>query len=187
MLGLFILLAIFALTPIVIYFIYDFLKVLYSRNRLFFVIVLIAMIVAPYSWYKNYERETYLSYIPQGLNVSKIVYAYSEEDTTLVIYELPVQIADNVQKYGLSYLKTLLEEHKTNEEYYRNTYSDWKELPLGYKLINFYDSAGSTTNIDPKIIKSIMHTFMKKKNYMASGRYGKIVVIPSERKVFLLL
>lgn len=194
MLGLFILLAIFVLIPIVMYITYDFFKNLYLINRLFFVIVLFGTIVSLYSWYKNYERETYLSYMPSAFNITNITYSYNESGfgpgghvLTLVVYELPTKVANSIEKFGLDYLKNLPEEHQTNEEYYRHTYSDWKDFSIGNKLLTFYDSEGVTTEIDSKIIIGMNQAFMKKGNYIGYGRYGKIVVVPAEHKVFLLL
>ncbi|MDD5160406.1 MAG: hypothetical protein PHI47_10170 [Sulfuricurvum sp.] len=201
MLGLFILLAIFALTPVVIYFIYDFLKVLYSRNRLFFVIVLIAMIVAPYSWYKNYEQTFYLNHIPREMAVTNILYQKTESwgvfgpganETGIIVFELPESSAKTIKNTGIDYFSILSLEDTPRNEYIRQC-GEWSETPMkndsnsSWILGNFLDQYGFGIAVDSNIEKKVNLAVSKSGSYFTNCRGSTIlIVIPEINKVVMV-
>lgn len=200
MLGLFILLAIFVLIPIVMYITYDFFKNLYLINRLFFVIVLVGTIVALYSWYKNYEQTFYLNHVPQEMGVSKILYQTTESwgfgpggnETGIIVYELPESSAKTIKNTGIDYFSILSLEDTPRNEYIRQC-SEWSETPMkndansSWILGDFLDQYGFGIAVDSGIEKKVNSAVSKSGSYFTNCQGSIIlIVIPEINKVVMV-
>lgn len=133
-----------------------------------------------------------LKHVPEGLNVTQVLYAQSESwgfgpganETEFIVYELPKKIAQVIQKTGVRYFLTMPEAvYYGNREYYLQNYSNWKETPNKFKLEGYINRYGFGIPIDPAIEDQIDNAMQKTGSFIASGKYGILIVIPDIQRV----
>lgn len=157
-----------------------------------------------YYQYKSWDEKRLLGLLPYGLNISKILYSNEESwgmgpggnETGIIAYELPSEVATEIQKIGVS-------------KFSKGTggfgdFDSWKQTPILLtdewldsrvsgeseqniqtpKIGNFLERLGYSVFIDPKIESEINNAITKPGSYYAYRKSGVIVIIlPNNRKV----
>lgn len=166
-------------------------------------LALIALIL--FVSFKFYERQNHLSFVPEKLQVSTILYAEEESwgfgpggnEAGVIVYELPDNVAKQVQKMGISYLTEMLLNASVAGIGWHRVYEKWQETPIlvdskekdhqtiSTKLIQKIDTiyGGYGITIAPDIENEINSAISKPGSYFAYGRIGILIVIPHKRKV----
>lgn len=160
--------------------------------------------------FKSYVYSYHLSFVPEGMKVWKILYSKEKvwgfgpggNETGVIVYELPSDVVDEVQKNALNYFSTL--PSKQNSRNWRGNYRAWNLTPIeedwvkGIKkqesiitpyttgIANYLDKYGFGISIDADVEKSINYAILTPGNYYAYGRIGMIIVVPSIHRVFYI-
>lgn len=158
--------------------------------------------------FKSYVYSYHLSFIPEGMRVWKVLYSKEEvwgfgpggNETGVIVYELPSDVADEVEKNTLDYFSTL--PSLQNSRNWRGIYRTWNLTPIEEDWVkdikkqestvtpyttgiaNYLDKYGFGIRIDAEVEKSINYAILASGNYYAYGRIGMIIVAPSIRRVF---
>lgn len=172
-----------------------------------FVIIFICGFLA----FEYYAYNFYLSFVPHELGVSKIQYRKEERwgfgpggnATGIRVYQLPDNIANDIQNQGIGYFYKLSSSTK-NKIDSREHYKNWLETPIqttkhwtnymslsddaDYSIetpsINHYMGAyGFHIKINPAVEKMVNDAITKSGSYYAYGRSGVIIIIPEQRKI----
>src|SRR5215212_4661710 len=87
--------------------------------------------------FKLWERSHHLSFVPDGLSVSRILYVKEESwgfgpganESGLIVYELPDNVAKEIQKAGIDYFAKMPQnaEHGRGR---RGRYNKWQSTPI---------------------------------------------------------
>ncbi|AFY94074.1 hypothetical protein [Chamaesiphon minutus] len=138
------------------------------------------------------EREHRLSFVPEKLSVSNIVYTKEEvfgfgpggNETGVLVYELPDKIASDIEKIGIEYFVNLTPRQGNNSDLYRK----WQKTPITdvNKIEEHLDRYGFGISIDRHIENEIDEAISKPGSFFANGRGGRILIVnPKNRRVFL--
>jgi hypothetical protein len=152
---------------------------------------------------KLLERSHHLSFVPEGLSVSTILYTKEQSwgfgpggnETGLIVYELPDSIAKEIQKVGLGYF-TNLPQKKGDSSDSRGRYETWQSTPIllkgsgsgavttnSYEIANFLNRYGFGISIDSQIEQEVNRAISTPGSFYANGRIGILIVIPDIRRV----
>lgn len=150
-------------------------------KKILFVVTLlvIGMTVA----FQSFEKSFYLKKIPKELRVSEILYMNNKiwgfgpggNETGIIVYKLPSDVAEQLSKEGIQYLKKI-------------SGLEWKESPL--EISPYWSSKGlgdiSFGIIVSKEIENLMEQGIgDSKNFYAKSRTGIIIVMPlAQRAIF---
>lgn len=157
---------------------------------------------------RNIEIQSNRSYVPEVFQVKKIVYRSEElwgfgpgeNETGIIVYELPDAIVNQIILEGLGYLDSLAPQGDASD--WHGRYEKWFETPVVFNQewsspdSNDDDSEGFVpriktyllrygfpiplnTNVEDMVDKAIQ----QKGNYYAYGRIGLIIVIPKLHRV----
>jgi hypothetical protein len=166
-------------------------------------LVCIALVVS----FKLYERQFRLGHVPGGLNASTVLYAAEQSwglpffllpgdnETGLIVYELPDGTAKEIQKIGIDYFTKMPQKAGDSRDWH-GRYETWQSTPI---LLEGSDSGTNTTNsseianylnrygfgisIDSQIEQEINKAISKPGSFAAYGRNGVLIVIPDIRRV----
>ena len=163
----------------IIYFLFKF-----PKDTLLMCIFFISICVL---YYKYVEREHRLGLVPASLHISSILYANEESwgwgpganETGIIVYELPDDIAKQIQKDGVydNWNKTPI------------ISSDWiydseKESNTSQPTIgNYLGIYWNNISIDPVIQNEINNAISKSGSYFVYTRHGILIVMPDIQKV----
>jgi hypothetical protein len=134
----------------------------------------------------------WLSRLPSGLNVTKILYVAEESwgfgpggnETGVVLYELPENTVRQLKERGIDSLYggagwSTTPMNRTGK-WFKTIDGDMLAAP---SLDNFLDQYGFGIPVDPAITKSINKALAKPGSYFAYTRTGMVILMPSEHRV----
>jgi hypothetical protein len=144
--------------------------------------------------------ELRLSYVPEGLNVSTVLYANEQSwgspalalpgdnETGVIVYELPRSTARKIESAGIEYLEKLPGSH---DDWKRTPVSEleWVKEPIsGAILLDpalgiFLNRYGFGIDVNSDVEKLIDDAVTQPGSYYARGRIGTLIVIPAKRRV----
>jgi hypothetical protein len=162
------------------------------KNPLKLLLFSIALSILLSVTFTNMERQHRLSFVPEKLSVSKIVYTKEEifgfgpggNETGILAYELPDWIASDIEKIGIEYFVALTPRQGNNND----SYQKWQKTPTTdiEKIENHLGRYGFGISIDERIENEINETISKPGSFFANGRSGRILIVnPKARRVFL--
>ena len=153
--------------------------------------------------FKSWERNHHLSFVPDGLNVSTILYVKEKSwgfgpggnETGVIVYELPDINAKEIQKIGIEYFNKM--PPKTGDSHdWHGRYETWRQSPVllkgsdsgtnstkDHEISNYLNAYGFGIPIDPQIEQEINKAISKPGSFVAFGRIGVLIVIPDIRRV----
>lgn len=154
---------------------------------------------------KSCESAHQLSFPPNGLGVSKVLYATEESwgfgpggnETGVIVYELPESAAGEIEKNGIAYLEKL-SQHRTSSANndWHGVYRHWMPTPillegsdnntnktLSYDIDEYLNRYGFGININPQVRREINDAISNSGSFAAYGRIGLVIIIPKSRKV----
>ncbi|MDO8343635.1 MAG: hypothetical protein Q7T48_10575 [Cellvibrio sp.] len=154
--------------------------------------------------YWSHRIETYdLSYVPKSFGVSKILYNSQKSlgfgpggnETGIIIYELPVEVAEKIMNGGLAYLNGLPQQPGNTYDWH-GRFHKWGETPLllhgddgtprktlDHEIGHYLDRYGFGIELEKEIEREINSALSSSKSFYSFGRIGFILVIPKSRKV----
>ncbi len=171
-----------------------------------FLTVPFLMIFIPFKWV---ERTNRLSYVPNGLNVSTIIYAESDSlgfgpgaaEAEVVVYELPEKTAQAIQLVGIKFFSQMPEQMVVDGNLHGH-FNGWKPTPIQSDpkwttrdlngKVDTKDQKPAVANflgnyfgfsIDAEIEKEIDKIVSAPGSFFAYGRYGILIVSPAVKKV----
>jgi hypothetical protein len=189
---------------------------LVSRISKIVVITLVAAIAILFISFKQFEHRHRLSFVPDAFNVSRIIYAREESwgfgpggnESGVMVYELPDQVAIAIQNNGLRYFETMPPNQRNDNQ--NGRYEKWQKTPLtepswfepggirsprndqtntsqshgsNPKLENYLYRYGFGISLDPTLENEINQIVSKPGAFFAQGRTGIIIVSPATKKV----
>lgn len=174
----------------------------FSKWNLFIGGTMVLTVLLLYFKYTSFAYEFHLSMVPDGLNVSKILYINEQglglgpgdNETGIIVYELSDTIAAEVQKVGISYFVNIPPNKGENRKW-RGDYSHWNStpilseestpaLPSTLKILKYLNQYGFGLEIDPLIEKQIDDALSNSRSYVSYGRTGMLIVAPEIKRVF---
>lgn len=153
------------------------------------------------------EHRHRLAFVPQGLQVRSIEYANEASwgfgpggnEAGIVVYALPVGVADRIEAQGVRFLDTLGDDRSPRSGGWQGRFDGWKPTPVapdahwpagaGGKRSLVYDyvcAYGFCIDIEDTILKDAEAALLTPGNYYAYGRIGMIVVSPKRRRAYFL-
>ncbi len=181
----------------------------FPKSSLAFTIIVISTSIIGYN---IYDKQRKLSFIPDELKVSKIIYSKEkswgfglpgDNETGVIAYEMPEYISTKISKEGIDFLSSFLSSSKDNNEresYYENWHStpivdnNWSDSAsdnnstniVKAKIKTYLERYGFSIAIDSNIEEQINHVIAENGSFFAYGRVGLIIVAPKIRKVFFV-
>ncbi len=178
-----------------------------SRRRQW-IIVIAALIGVAWVGYQFLLRGHRLSFVPEAMGVSNILYAAEESSwgfgpggngTSIIVYEMPTAIAARLQAQGLKYLEDLPQQSTG----WRGQYSTWLSTPVtsdprwewprslaglhgGWSSPGIGDYLfrnGDLLRLDQGIEQLVNDAILRPGSYYAYGRIGVIILIPASRRI----
>ncbi len=155
---------------------------------------------------KSSEEQDKLSFVPEGMGVSKILYVKEESwgpgpggnETGVILYELPDSVAEEIQSVGVKYFAKLPQKLRELGEW-RGHYERWQHTPIRIdqhwadhevistkstpKIADYLNRYGFGISIDPLIERDINKAISRPGSFFAYGRIGILIVIPDIRRV----
>jgi hypothetical protein len=162
------------------------------KNPLKLLLFSIALSVLLAALFTSMEREHRLSFVPEKLSVSNIVYVKEEvfgfgpggNETGVLVYELPDKIASDIEKIGIEYFVNLMPMQGNDSDLYR----EWQKTPTTdvNKIEEHLDRYGFGISINRQIENEIDEAISKPGSFFANGHGGRILIVnPKKRRVFL--
>jgi hypothetical protein len=175
--------------------------------RVYFFLLLFALIAAPYAAFKSYEKSLKLSAIPDALHVDSISYSKEESGgfgqgsygAGVMVYPLHEDIADEISRKGIEFFNNLpLNKNHRNREWHKE-YEKWYQTPI--EATNEWKSGKETgaldiydyiciywfcPKIDDAIVKQAAEIVNSEGGYYAYGQFGLIVVSPDKKLVLYM-
>ena len=167
------------------------------------VLVLIALVLS----FELYERQFRLGHVPEGLNVSTVLYATEQSwglpffplpgdnEAGLIVYELPDGTAKEIRKAGIDYFAKMPQKAGYGRDWH-GRYETWQSTPVllegsdsgtnrthSYEIANYLNRYGFGISVDSQIEQQINHAISRPGSFAAYGRTGILIVIPDIRRV----
>ncbi len=169
--------------------------------------VVIALTVAmPWLGCQLYIRSHHLSFVPEALNVSNVLYVSDQSwgfgpggnETGLLVFQLPASVAAQLKAHGIDYLEKL---PRNTREGWHGRYTDWHETPLmidddwgsaSYEGRKYWTSPGIGDYLNkygfPIPLEKTWEDMINRAlftpgSYYAYGRIGLIIIVPDELRV----
>lgn len=168
--------------------------------------VIALMVGVPWVGYKLYIRSHHLSFVPDALSVSNVLYASEQSwgfgpggnETGLLAFQLPAAVVQQLKTRGTDYLENMPQNARQG---WQGRYTDWHKTPLvmdDHWGASSYDGRKSCTS---SCIGDYLNQYgfsipLEKKwedmanralsipgSYYAYGRIGIIIIIPDELRV----
>lgn len=159
--------------------------------------------ICVYAYFKSWEKDYQLSFLPKGLAPSKVLYVKEESlgfgpggnETGVIVYELPEGVSNEIQQVGIDYLTRMPRQNKADRDW-RGIYEHWQPTPIlvegtdssmnrvmSHNIANYLDRYGFGIEIDQQIKQEINNAISTPGSFAAYGRIGLIIVIPKVNKV----
>nr|WP_294840094.1 hypothetical protein [uncultured Methylotenera sp.] len=173
-------------------------------------IIIVILVSSSVVYYKHFEKQHRLSFVPEGIRVEKILYAKEESwgfgpggnETGVIVYELPDTIARQISKDGINYFSSLPPQ-STDSHDWHGRYEKWYDTPIPYsdswsgpesdnktnpdkfvaKIETYLNRYGFSIPIDPNTEAEIDYAISEKGSFFAYSRIGLIIVSPKTRRV----
>ena len=153
--------------------------------------------------WKLVMRSHHLSFVPDALGVDDIDYVEEQSwgipllglpgdnETGIIVYELPGDAAETLAKEGLHYLQNLPANPRSRGRDWRGSYNRWQTTPfddaarvrMTWAYTDIPRDCGFCIRIDPGVWAEVKRIVSAPGSYYAFGRIGVIVVSPRQRKV----
>jgi hypothetical protein len=168
----------------------------------------LVLVLTLYGLYRADVHQSNLSYVPDGMGVSEILYDIEESagiglpgdyEIGIIAYALPSQAANEIQAEGIRYFSHLPRRVGGYGYSLHGLYTDWKPTPApadiwlarpGESRVQSFLSGTRTAyyygrglEIDPTYEAEILEAVSQPGNYFAYGRSGIIVVAPKIQRV----
>ena len=171
----------------------------------FLIAVLLAWFGILLAW-KLGMRSHHLSFVPDALGVDDIDYVEEQRwgipliglpgdnETGIIIYELPGDAADAIAKEGLRHLQGLPANSRSNGRDWRGRYDHWQATPfddtararMTWTYSGIPRECAFCVRVDPRIWAEVERIVNAPGSYYALGRIGVIVVSPRARRVIYM-
>jgi hypothetical protein len=171
-------------------------------------IVTSLIILIPFLGFQACTYNHHLKLIPSDMGVWRVTYSLEKvwgfgpggNETGLIVYDLPKDVAQTIKEQGLDYLSKLPSK-KTGRDW-RGIYKEWHSTPIPKSkevwyqvpvsdkvrdkpyLDNYLDRYGFGINVDKSIEDEINNVISSSGSYFSYGRTGVIIVAPDIEKVF---
>lgn len=167
--------------------------------------VLLACLGILLAW-KLAMRSHHLSFVPDALGVDDIDYVEEQRwgtpliglpgdnETGIIVYDLPENAADAIAKGGLRYLHGLPANPRSSGHDWRGSYDRWQATPFDdaarARMTSTYTDiprdCGFCVRVDPDIWAEVERIVGTPGSYYAFGRIGVIVVSPRAKRVIYM-
>jgi hypothetical protein len=169
--------------------------------------IAVLVCVALFASFKLYERQFRLSHVPGALNVSTVLYANEQSwgsvffplpgdnETGLIVYELPDSTAREIQKVGIDYFTKMAPKAGDGRDWH-GRYEKWQRTPIllegsdggtnvtkSHEIANYLNRYGFGISIDSRIEQEIDKAISRPGSFAAYGRIGILIVMPDIRRV----
>ena len=171
----------------------------------FMVAVLLACLGVLFAW-KLAMRSHHLSFVPDALDVDGIDYVEEERwgipliglpgdnETGIIIYDLPGDAADAIAKEGLGYLQDLPAHSRSSDRDWHGSYDEWHATPfddaararMTWTYTDIPRECAFCVRVDPDIWAEVERIVGTPGSYYAFGRIGVIVVSPRAKRVIYM-
>jgi hypothetical protein len=150
-------------------------------------------LVALFVTFKFMEWRFRLSHVPEGLGVSTVLYAHEQSwgspflplpgdnETGVIVYELPEATAREIEKDGIEYLRR----NAAHDQRWRGLFLEWHATPIAernWTLSSFLHKYGFPIDVDADVERSIDEAVVRPGSYYAYGRSGLLMLIPAKRR-----
>ncbi len=162
---------------------------------------LFLIVSVPFAAYKFAVHRLEMNRVPADLEVQRILYEKQENwgspllplpgdnETGLVLYEMPAAVADKIAAEGVSFFDR--PENRERRFGRQTDHASWRETPVpttwssrGPSIGAYLDRYGFGIEIEPAIVAMIDDALRKPGSFYAIGRGGSVViVIPAQRRV----
>lgn len=151
-----------------------------------------SLVIALFAFYEFSIYQFHLGFLPDGMNVWKQIYAKEkawgigmpgDNETGLIMFELPNSASKNVMKDGINFLKTLHPGNKCSNEWQETpqlTNTDWfnNESNAGIPNVEHYlNRYGFGIPFDGAIIHDINQSIAMSGSYVSYCRGGGAVIV----------
>lgn len=170
------------------------------------IMVAIFLIIGARSYFDHWNFERKLGYVPEALMVQKILYASEDSwgggpggnETGLIVYELPSDVADEIGRSGIDYLTNMrrsIDPKRDRKNYYplwRHTPVESNDIWVPQNQVNqknhpsvrhFLDKYGFMIPIDPEIEQQIDSALTSTGSFYGANRKGVMIVMPRAKRV----
>ena len=165
--------------------------------------ILLAAFALPWGGYRMLNHDWHLRLLPKSLGVTRVLYVEEkawgfggpgDNETGVIVYELPAEAARRIEADGLSYLSSLEHRYPWSATPLQGD-DDWllhdglnEARPLGYRprLADFLDRYGFSIPIEPRVLALADEALNTSGAYYASARGGGLLIVaPRARRVVL--
>lgn len=171
-------------------------EVFRMSRRLQWIIVIAVVIGVPMVAYHLIGYFWRLGFVPQAMGVWHIVY----NETGLIVYKMPEDVAARLEKDGLNYLEKLPAQ---SHGHWRGRYSDWRATPIARDqrwewpqgqpvshpawtspgIGDYLFRYGFWIPIDEDVERMVNGALFQPGSYYAYGRIGMIILVPAARRI----
>jgi hypothetical protein len=166
-----------------------------------FFTILAVSIVSVGIAFKIYEYNFYLSFVPKELKVWRIIYSENKSwgfgpggnETGIVVYELPKDVADDIEKRGIRYFEEIpvRSGHGNFERWFSTPieitkyWTDYmSEHPSSVPSIdNYLNAYGFGIPVSSDIKRMVDNAITKPNSYYSYGRIGVVIIAPDVKMV----
>ena len=155
---------------------------------------------------KAWQRSHQLSHVPDTFNIFQVTYSQEKlyglgpggNETGLIVYKLPEDIAVEINQQGIDYLKEIMSK-SGNTPGGKYGYGKWEETPLCFpkpdpkvdgedcipNLSRYLNRYGFGIIIKSEIKQQINEAISKKGSYFSYRHRGRglLIVIPSKKRL----
>jgi hypothetical protein len=161
--------------------------------------------IAAFVTYAVVERNHHLSFLPNRLHVTNIVYKNEASwgfgpggnETRIIAYELPDAVAREIQLSGTRFFHGTQQNCVGAPDYdWQGCYDKWHHTPVlldgsddhangttSHRISDFLNRYGFGIGVDSKVGQEIDNALSTEGSYVAYGRIGILIVIPDKRRV----
>lgn len=160
--------------------------------------------------FKVLERDSRLNLVPASLQVSKIIFGNEESwgfgpggnETRVIVYELPIDVAEDIQRMGLDFFNQILPNAQRSGNW-QGRHQKWKETPIlspawleqwdnspsdrattsSAKIENYLYRYGFGIYLEPSLSHEINSAISKSGSFFSASRTAIIIVMPEARLV----
>lgn len=159
---------------------------------------LVAVVAVPWLGWKWLDRSLTLAAVPDGLQVSSILYAEERtwgigpggNETGLRLYRLPDDVAGQVARGGADWLRNA----QSRPGPFGTIYGEWQATPLPWKpregtaapdLRGYLCRYGFCIDVDADVLRQANEMVSEAGGYYAVGGGGAVIVVSPKRRLVL--
>jgi hypothetical protein len=175
---------------------------LFRRISVVVACVVVALGAVVVICYNLWEKKRELSFVPDGLGISTIVYSQEESwgggpggnQTGIIVYELPDGVSKKIQNEGIEFLNTMPQNSGSTYDWH-GRYEKWESTPIlldgsdgntnstkSYEIAKYLNRYGFGIPVDQQVEREINDAISKPGSFVAYGRIGLLIVIPVARR-----